>query len=138
MLTVLPTPAPPNKPTLPPFAKGIIRSMTLTPVSSNSVEGLSSVNFGASRCITICSSVSIGPFSSIDSPSTFIMRPRLISWTENKLGKNPINEFLDSFDIGNSLWILDILKNIFSSSLAIFNIFSFISEFLLFNKNQFD
>ena len=50
----------------------------------------------------------------------------LISWTENKLGKNPINEFLASFDIGNSLWILDILKNIFSSSLAIFNIFSLV------------
>ena len=38
MLTVLPTPAPPNKPTLPPFANGQIKSMTLIPVSSNSLD----------------------------------------------------------------------------------------------------
>ena len=40
MLTVLPTPAPPNKPTLPPLAKGQIKSMTLIPVSNNSVMQL--------------------------------------------------------------------------------------------------
>ncbi|CSI54164.1 Uncharacterised protein [Vibrio cholerae] len=37
MLTVLPTPAPPNRPILPPFANGQIRSITLTPVSKSSV-----------------------------------------------------------------------------------------------------
>ena len=37
MLTVLPTPAPPNRPTLPPLANGHIRSMTLMPVSSSSL-----------------------------------------------------------------------------------------------------
>jgi hypothetical protein len=37
MLTVLPTPAPPNRPTLPPLANGHIRSITLMPVSSRSV-----------------------------------------------------------------------------------------------------
>jgi hypothetical protein len=48
MLTVLPTPAPPNRPTLPPLAKGQTRSMTLMPVSSRSTDGDSSSNFGAS------------------------------------------------------------------------------------------
>ena len=47
MLTVLPTPAPPNKPTLPPFANGHIRSITLMPVSSSSIEGDKSLNAGA-------------------------------------------------------------------------------------------
>ena len=43
MLTVLPTPAPPNKPTLPPFANGQIKSITLIPVSSNSAAGANSL-----------------------------------------------------------------------------------------------
>jgi hypothetical protein len=36
MFTVLPTPAPPNRPTLPPLANGQIRSITLMPVGSSS------------------------------------------------------------------------------------------------------
>ena len=36
MVTVLPTPAPPNRPILPPLANGQIRSITLMPVSSSS------------------------------------------------------------------------------------------------------
>ena len=36
-VTVLPTPAPPNKPTLPPLEIGMIRSITLMPVSRSSV-----------------------------------------------------------------------------------------------------
>mgnify|MGYP001349274293 CR=1 FL=1 len=48
----------------------------------------------------------------------------LISWSENKLGKNPINEVINSLNVKNSLWILDLLKNIFSSSLAFFNTIS--------------
>ncbi len=47
MFTVLPTPAPPNRPTLPPLANGQIRSITLMPVSSSSTDGDSSSNFGA-------------------------------------------------------------------------------------------
>jgi hypothetical protein len=47
MFTVLPTPAPPNRPTLPPLANGQIRSITLMPVGSRSTEGDSSSNFGA-------------------------------------------------------------------------------------------
>ena len=38
MTTVLPTPAPPNAPTLPPFRNGQIRSMTLMPVVSTCGE----------------------------------------------------------------------------------------------------
>jgi hypothetical protein len=37
MITVLPTPAPPNSPTFPPFEYGAKRSTTLIPVSNISV-----------------------------------------------------------------------------------------------------
>ena len=46
MSTVLPTPAPPKRPTLPPRTYGAIRSTTLSPVSKISVVGLSSANCG--------------------------------------------------------------------------------------------
>src|SRR6266700_3126499 len=49
MMTVLPTPAPPNRPILPPFTNGAIRSITLIPVSNTSVLGSRSTNFGVSR-----------------------------------------------------------------------------------------
>ena len=49
MFTVLPTPAPPNNPTLPPFANGQTKSITLMPVSSNSVAGANSSYAGAER-----------------------------------------------------------------------------------------
>jgi hypothetical protein len=47
--TVLPTPAPPNKPILPPRRYGANKSTTLIPVSK--IEGFvsNSVNAGASR-----------------------------------------------------------------------------------------
>src|SRR5258705_8693784 len=51
MTTVLPTPAPPNNPILPPFTNGAIRSMTLMPVSNTSVFGSRSTNFGVPRWI---------------------------------------------------------------------------------------
>ena len=44
IVTVLPTPAPPNRPTLPPLRTGHIRSITLMPVSSSSCDGDSSSN----------------------------------------------------------------------------------------------
>ena len=53
IVTVLPTPAPPKRPILPPFANGQMRSMTLMPVSSSSVDGESSSNVGAVRWIDI-------------------------------------------------------------------------------------
>ena len=75
MLTVLPTPAPPNRPTLPPLANGHIRSMTLMPVSSSSVvEDWSSYD-GAARWISQVVSALTGPASSIGRPSTSMMRP---------------------------------------------------------------
>ena len=49
--TVLPTPAPPNRPTLPPFAYGASRSTTLIPVSSTSWVGVRSSTSGAGRWI---------------------------------------------------------------------------------------
>ena len=75
MFTVLPTPAPPNRPILPPFANGQIRSMTLMPVSSSSTDGDSSSNFGAGWWIARRSSDWIGPRSSIGRPSTSMTRP---------------------------------------------------------------
>ena len=78
MLTVLPTPAPPNKPTLPPLAKGQTRSITLMPVSSNSVDAANSSKAGALRWIDIVFSAPMGPISSIGRPSTSMMRPRVL------------------------------------------------------------
>ena len=42
MMTVLPTPAPPKSPVLPPLTKGSTRSMALMPVSKISVVVVSS------------------------------------------------------------------------------------------------
>ena len=51
MSTVLPTPAPPNRPILPPLTYGASRSSTLMPVSSISVFGSRSANAGGLRWI---------------------------------------------------------------------------------------
>src|SRR5205807_1588672 len=76
MMTVLPTPAPPNSPILPPFTNGATRSITLIPVSNTSVLGSRSTNLGASRWIGQRSAADgIGSPSSTGSPSTFRMRP---------------------------------------------------------------
>ena len=47
--TVLPTPAPPNKPILPPFTYGANKSITLIPVNKTSVVVANSSNLGAER-----------------------------------------------------------------------------------------
>ena len=47
MSTVLPTPAPPKRPTLPPFTYGASRSMTLIPVSKISTRRLELVEGGS-------------------------------------------------------------------------------------------
>jgi len=49
MMTVLPTPAPPKIPTLPPFLKGQMRSITFRPVSKTSTSVVCSSNWGAGR-----------------------------------------------------------------------------------------
>ena len=51
MMTVLPTPAPPKIPILPPFLNGQIRSMTLRPVSNTSTSVVWSSNAGGARWI---------------------------------------------------------------------------------------
>ena len=51
MMTVLPTPAPPKIPILPPFLNGQTRSMTLRPVSNTSTSVVWSSNAGGSRWI---------------------------------------------------------------------------------------
>ena len=61
MLTVLPTPAPPNRPILPPFANGMSRSMTLMPVTSSSWPPACSSYDGAGRWIGQCSFDLTGP-----------------------------------------------------------------------------
>jgi hypothetical protein len=51
MITVLPTHAQPNKPTLPHLSIGAIRSTTFIQVSKISAFVVKSLNFGASLCI---------------------------------------------------------------------------------------
>mmetsp|Transcript_5450 Transcript_5450/g.18294 ORF Transcript_5450/g.18294 Transcript_5450/m.18294 type:complete len:239 (+) Transcript_5450:1279-1995(+) len=73
--TVLPTPAPPKSPILPPLGYGSIRSITLMPVESTSCSTDCSVKTGASLWIGDIIVESTGPSSSIGSPMTFMMRP---------------------------------------------------------------
>src|SRR5690606_34640283 len=87
MLTVLPTPAPPNRPTLPPLANGHIRSMTLMPVSSSSVAGDWSSYDGAARWISHVSAACTSPASSIGRPSTSMMRPRVPGPTGTEMAR---------------------------------------------------
>src|SRR5207237_56171 len=76
-MTVLPTPAPPNRPILLPLAKVVTRSMTLIPVSSTFVSTACSLTGGASRWMGRWASDLIGPFPSIGAPITLIIRPRV-------------------------------------------------------------
>ena len=84
--TVLPTPAPPNRPTLPPLTYGASRSITLIPVSKISVVGDSISKSGAGRWIGQRSSVCTGSPLSIVSPSTLKMRPSVASPTGTVIG----------------------------------------------------
>src|SRR5437763_1665205 len=63
MTTVLPPPAPPNNPILPPFTNGAIRSITLMPVSNTSVFASRSTMFClASACFVAMWSLSLESF----------------------------------------------------------------------------
>ena len=87
MSTVLPTPAPPKRPTLPPLMYGAIRSTHLSPVSKISTFGERSRNAGGSRWIgQRWVSLGIGSFSSIASPMTFQRRPSVASPTGTEIG----------------------------------------------------
>ena len=86
MITVLPTPAPPNSPTLPPFAYGAKRSTTLIPVSKISLFVLCSSNGGGSLWIDhFVSNFSSAP-SSIKSPTTLKILPKTFSPTGTLIG----------------------------------------------------
>jgi hypothetical protein len=87
MSTVLPTPAPPNRPTLPPFTYGVSRSRTLIPVSRISVLGSSWSKGGGSRWIpqrSLIFSDSVG--TSSVSPSTLNTWPLVTSPTGTVIG----------------------------------------------------
>jgi hypothetical protein len=86
MKTVLPTPAPPKRPILPPLAYGASRSTTLMPVTSTSASVDCSVNSGGSVWMGIFFTPSMGPRSSRGSPVTFMMRPRVPGPTGTRMG----------------------------------------------------
>src|SRR4026208_1085221 len=86
MFTVLPTPAPPKRPILPPLENGQMRSITLMPVSRSSAEGDSSSSLGAIWWIERFLSDLIGPKSSMGRPSTFMMRPSVPVPTGTEIG----------------------------------------------------
>src|SRR5581483_5259214 len=84
--TVLPTPAPPNSPILPPFKNGWIRSMTFTPVSNISAVVDCSSKAGAGRWMGSRCLAWMGPRLSTGSPITFITRPRVPRPTGTEIG----------------------------------------------------
>ena len=77
MNTVLPTPAPPKRPILPPRAYGARRSTTLIPVTRISAVVDCSVNSGASAWMGAYLVALMGPRSSMGSPVTLTIRPRV-------------------------------------------------------------
>ncbi len=88
MSTVLPTPAPPKRPILPPRTYGVSRSSTLMPVSSISVFGSRSANAGAARWIGQRSVTSSFDSSALrNSPSALKTWPRVTSPTGTDSGE---------------------------------------------------
>ena len=77
--TVFPTPAPPNKPILPPFAYGSIKSITLIPVNNTSVDVDRSSNLGGSLCIGSPLDFSSSSIPSIALPITLKTLPLIFS-----------------------------------------------------------
>ena len=87
MNTVLPTPAPPKRPIFPPRAYGASRSTTLIPVTRTSADVACSTNKGASAWMGAFLLCLIGPRSSIGSPVTFMIRPRVPGPTGIMMGE---------------------------------------------------
>ena len=87
LMTVLPVPAPPNSPTLPPRARGAIRSTTLMPVSSICALVSCSAYAGGSRWMgqRVMSAGIASPGSS-GSPTTLKIRPRVCGPTGTVIG----------------------------------------------------
>src|SRR3954467_4491013 len=87
MSTVLPTPAPPNRPILPPCTYGVSRSSTLMPVSSISVLDSRASNLGADRWIGQRSVIwTVDGSTSSTSPVTFQTWPLVMSPTGTEIG----------------------------------------------------
>ncbi len=88
MSTVLPTPAPPNSPILPPRTYGVSRSMTLMPVSNIWVLDSSWSNGGACRWIPQRSSIwRVSPSSRfMQSPVALNTLPSVTSPTGTEIG----------------------------------------------------
>ena len=86
MMTVLPTPAPPKIPILPPLRKGQTRSMTLRPVSNSSTSVVWSSKEGGARWIGRTVVRSTSPLPSIGLPSTSNTRPSVASPTGTVIG----------------------------------------------------
>ena len=84
--TVLPTPAPPNKPILPPFAYGSIKSITLIPVYKISLAVLRSSNNGGLACIGRPPTLLTCGNPSMASPVTLNKRPLIPSPTGIEIG----------------------------------------------------
>src|SRR3954447_11376600 len=86
-MTVLPTPAPPNRPILPPCTYGVSRSSTLMPVSSISVLDSRASNLGADRWIGQRSVIwTVDGSTSSTSPVTFQTWPLVMSPTGTEIG----------------------------------------------------
>jgi len=84
--TVLPTPAPPNNPILPPLGKGANKSTTLMPVSRISDTGSTLYSSGNWGRMEVGSDLSIGPFPSMGCPNTSSTLPKTESLTEICIG----------------------------------------------------
>ena len=84
--TVLPTPAPPNRPILPPFKYGANKSTTFIPVSSISAVGCNSSNSGAGLCIGICGASVGAGLPSTGCPNTLNILPNVASPTGTVIG----------------------------------------------------
>src|SRR5580704_3732793 len=85
-MTVLPVPAPPNRPIFEPFAKVQMRSMTLIPVSRISTFACCSETGGAGLWIGQRVTPSGDGSSSIGAPITLNMRPRVSTPTGTEIG----------------------------------------------------
>src|SRR5258708_24262982 len=85
-ITVLPVPAPPNKPIFEPFAKVQMRSMTLIPVSRISTLACCSDTGGAGRWMGHRVTPSGDGSSSIGAPITLNIRPSVSTPTGTEMG----------------------------------------------------
>ena len=86
MTTVFPTPAPPKSPTFPPLSTGQMRSMTLMPVSRISTLIACLTYSGALRWIGNLFLATTSLPSSITSPRTLKIRPRVTLPTGTEIG----------------------------------------------------